>query len=366
MRAKALEMGFDTVGFAPPTPPVNHEKLETWLNSGGYGDMDWMARNRDRRADPRQLMAGLSTIMVVGVNYQPAPELLNALNEPHIGYISAYARHKDYHDILKKRLKALARWLEAHLGGPQDGRVFVDTAPVLERPLAAQSGLGWQGKNSMLVSRQHGCWLFLGELFLALPLAPDPVEPDHCGQCDRCQKACPTGALDQPYWLLAPDCLAYWSIETDLPIPQGMRQAMGNRVYGCDDCLIVCPFNRFGTPTQEPLFLPKPELENPDLLMLAQLDETQFRTLFSQSPVKRTGRIRVQRNVAVALGNWGSEEACDMLKQLFMHEHALVRGHAAWGLGQCGEQGQAALEQAQKEEADPYVQEEIQAVLAQG
>ncbi|ABK44136.1 domain of unknown function DUF1730 [Magnetococcus marinus MC-1] len=367
IRSKALEMGFDSVAFAPPTPPPHHECLDAWLAAGGHGDMAWMARNQERRVDPAQLMPGLATIMVVGVNYQPDPTLLTTLHKPAKGYISAYARNKDYHDILKKRLKALAQWLEKRLGHAHEGRLFVDTAPLLERPVAAHSGLGWQGKNSMLVSRHYGCWLFLGEFFLSLALPADACEPDHCGQCRRCQQACPTGALDRPYWLLAPDCLAYWTIETDLPIPHALRRAMGNRVYGCDDCVMVCPFNRFGAPTQDPLLQPQDGGQEPDLLMLAQLTEETFRSMFRQSPVKRSGRIRLQRNVAVALGNWGSAEAIAMLNQLLTHEHPLVRGHAVWGLGEHRHHIAVAeaLQQAWRVEADGYVRQEL-ARLCQG
>nr|CRH06295.1 Conserved protein of unknown function. Putative Fe-S electron transport protein [Candidatus Magnetococcus massalia] len=361
IRAKALELGFDQVGFAPPKPPPHHEKLPQWLAQEGAGDMAWLANNQARRMDPNTLMQGLACILVVGVNYQPVEDLEQQLGQVDEGYISAYARGRDYHELMKKKLKALGRWLQERLGGEHEGRVFVDTAPVLERPMAALSGVGWQGKNTMLVSRQFGCWMFLGEFFLSLPLLPDRVEQDHCGSCNRCQVACPTGALERPYWLLAPDCLAYWSIETDLPIPHAMRRAMGNRIYGCDDCVRVCPFNRFGEPTQQSHYQTPEHRQHLKLVDLVALDDAQFRQLFRQSPVKRSGVMRLQRNVAVALGNWRSEEAVEPLIRLLGHAHPIVRGHAVWGLGEHKKtpSAMAALSVFAEQETDHYVCEEL-------
>ncbi|OSM04246.1 putative iron-sulfur cluster binding protein [Magnetofaba australis IT-1] len=332
--------------------------------------MAWMANHAERRADPRLLMDNLGVVMVLGVNYKPDGDLMEELSHGENAYISAYARNNDYHDILKKRTKALARWLAERLGQPMDGRVFVDTAPVLERPLAAQSGIGWQGKNTMLASRKFGCWLFLAEYFIALPLPPDQVEEDHCGECDRCQRACPTGALDDPYRMDARQCLAYWSIESSGVIPQKFRRLMGNRIYGCDDCIVVCPFNRFADMTRESDFVARDALKDREMISLMFARDADFREALRKTPIKRLGFSKFIRNLAIGLGNWGRESgersAFDLLLALLDHESPMARAHAAWGVGECvayAEEGMAALRQKLAQEPDAQAREEMRSAL---
>ncbi len=379
LRHRALEAGFDAAAFAPAAPPPHAHHLTAWLANGSHAGLSWMARHPERRRDPRQLLPNLGVILVLGSNYQPPGDPMAPLTDPGAAWISAYARNRDYHDLLKKRLKKLARWLQERLGRPVDGRIFVDTAPVLEKPLAVAAGLGWQGKNALLVNRRFGCWLFLAEYFIALPLpADEPDGKDHCGDCRACLDACPTDALDRPYRLDAGRCLAYWSNEAPGAIPLRYRAAMGNRVFGCDDCLAVCPWNRFGAVTGEPAFLPRPALENPRLLDFVDLDDAAFRTLFRQSPVKRLGVTRFLRNLAVALGNWATPEALSALERLLRHEQPLVRGHAAWGVGRVAERNDrerrggtlagpgpaAVLRPVASAERHPDVRAEIEAAYA--
>ena len=372
LRQQAFQEGFHCVAFAPPTPPPHAEYLVSWLQQEAHGDMAWMAKDPQRRADPRQLLENLASILVLGINYCPGGDALAAGKEGGNGWISAYALNNDYHDTLKKRLRRLAIWLEKHLGAPVAGRLFVDTAPVLEKPVATGSGLGWQGKNSMLVSPHFGCWLFLAEYFLPLPLPPDPMLTNHCGRCVRCLQACPTDALADPYRLDASRCLAYFTVESSAPIPIRYRAAMGNRIYGCDDCVAVCPWNRFAPPTQEADFLPRSEWIAPRLLDFIHLDDAGFRALTRRSPIKRSGVVRFLRNVAVALGNWGAPEAYPALEYLLKHESPLVRAHAAWGIGRLFAQpcnnpfGNGPIEQLRTQkslEPEAWVRAEIQDVL---
>ncbi|MBF0154496.1 MAG: tRNA epoxyqueuosine(34) reductase QueG [Magnetococcales bacterium] len=303
LRQQALLIGFDAAGFAEPALPPHGEKFSDWLEQGCQGDMAWLERHVERRQNPRLLLEGVASILVVGANYRPAGDPLDYLKDPGAMGVSAYARNRDYHLVLKKRLKFLHRWLEKELGQSLPVRLFVDTAPVLEKPLAVLAGLGWQGKNTMLVSRRYGCWLFLAEIFLTLPLPPDVPEQDHCGDCRRCLDACPTGALQRPYWLDARRCLAYITIESRGDIPAEYQSSMGNRVYGCDDCVVACPFNRFAPETAEPDYLPRAALQSPRLQDFVGMDEASFRDLFRQSPIKRLGRERLLRNINVALQN---------------------------------------------------------------
>ncbi|MBF0162526.1 MAG: tRNA epoxyqueuosine(34) reductase QueG [Magnetococcales bacterium] len=369
LRQQALVEGFSLAGFAAAAPPPHADYFEQWLQQNAHGNMHWLARQPERRQDPRHLLETLGSILVLGVNYAPGDDPLAPGRNPGQGWISLYARHRDYHDILKKRLQRLALWLEHRLQRPIQGRLLVDTAPLLEKPLACAAGLGWQGKNSLLVSRQFGCWLFLAEFLLPLPLPPDPPMADHCGDCRRCLSACPTDALAQPYRLHARHCLAYLTIEEAGPIPDRYRAAMGNRIYGCDDCLAVCPWNRFAPATQEVAFIPRPALQAPPLLELATLEEGSFRTLMQHSPIKRIGVVRFLRNVAVALGNWGAPEALPALAHLLQHGAPLVRGHAAWGIGRLacqpagtllGTAPERLLQEQQRLEGEPWVREEIQ------
>ncbi len=308
IREKAKGLGFQAVGFARAgAEATDGANLAAFLKDGRHGDMDWLAANAARRADPRVLWPEARTIVSVGLNYAPSDDPLGALARPREGAVSVYARGGDYHHLLKKRLKRLARWVaETHGGGV---KVFVDTAPVMEKPAAMRAGIGWQGKHTNLVSRAHGSWLFLGEMLTTLDLPPDrppdSPEADHCGTCDACLRACPTDALPAPYRMDARRCISYLTIEHKGDIDPALKSLMGNRIYGCDDCLAVCPWNKFATPTKEPVLLPRAELAAPRLADLAALDDAAFRALFAGSPIKRTGRDRFVRNVMIAVGNSG-------------------------------------------------------------
>ncbi|MBF0584211.1 MAG: tRNA epoxyqueuosine(34) reductase QueG [Magnetococcales bacterium] len=368
LRRQALVAGFDVAAFAPPLPPPHADHLKQWLQTQAHGEMHWMARQPERRQDPRHGLPELGVVLVLGVNYCPADDPLAPGQDASRGWISAYARNQDYHETLKRRLKGLAAWLEQRLDRSIGGRLCVDTAPLLEKPLAAAAGVGWQGKNSLLVSPRFGCWLFLAEYLLPLPLPADVPLPDRCGSCRRCLAACPTDALAVPYQLNARRCLAYLTIEHAGPLPMADRIAMGNRVYGCDNCLAVCPWNRFAPPTRETDFMPRPLLISPPLLDCVMLEAESFRSRMAGSPIQRMGVVRFLRNVAVALGNWGAPEALPALARLLQHGAPLVRGHAAWGIGrllrqQTGEPFGATpdqlLGQQLEQEGEPWVREEI-------
>ena len=348
LRAEALALGFDAVGFAPASVPQRAaEGLRTFLAEGRHGDMGWMEAHADRRADPQTLWPDARSILVVGQNYAPAHDPMGLLDQPERGAISAYARNKDYHDLMKARLRTLAGVAVAEaakLGLPQEVKLFVDTAPVLEKPLAVQAGLGWQGKHTNMVSRRFGSWLFLGELFLAADLAPETAEPDHCGRCSRCLTACPTAAFPAPYQLDARRCIAYLTIEHKGVIPAEFRPLIGNRVYGCDDCLAVCPWNKFASATREAAFFPRIELTAPRLADLAELDDADFRALFAGSPIKRIGRARFIRNVLIALGNSGQPRFAPVVEARLSDDSPLVRGMAVWALGRLAPERLAALD----------------------
>jgi len=296
--------------------------------------MDWMAGHGDRRADPRVLWPDARTIVSVGLSYAPADDPLAPLSRPERGTVSVYARGADYHDVLKKRLKKLARWMaETHDG---DVKVFTDTAPVMEKPAAMRAGIGWQGKHTNLVSRAHGSWLFLGEVFTTLDLPPDAPEADHCGTCDACMRACPTGALTAPYRMDARRCISYLTIEHRGEIAAGLMALMGNRIYGCDDCLAVCPWNKFTEPAAEKAFLPRAELSAPKLAGLAALDDAAFRALFAGSPIKRTGRDRFVRSVMIAIGNSGEAALLPVAEGRLDDVSGLVRNAARWAADRLG------------------------------
>ncbi|MBF0426308.1 MAG: tRNA epoxyqueuosine(34) reductase QueG [Magnetococcales bacterium] len=303
LRRQARVVGFDVAGFASPLPPPHAQAFACWTGEGHHGDMSWLERHGERRQDPRRLWPDVQSILVLGSNYRPPGDPLGCLQDPESMGLSAYARNRDYHLLLMRRLKVLHRWLETRLNREVPARLFVDTAPVLEKPLAVQAGLGWQGKNTLLVSRRFGCWLFLAEMFLSLPLPSDKPERDHCGDCRRCLDACPTGALSRPYWLEARRCLAYLTIESRGEIPAAYRRLLKNRVYGCDDCLAVCPFNRFAPTTREPDYLARPILQSPRLRAFADITEERFREVFRHTSIKRLGRVRFLRNLEVALHN---------------------------------------------------------------
>ena len=292
-----------------------------------------MAGTFERRADPRKLMPDPRSVVMVGLNYGPEVDPLAALGRPDAGSISVYARNRDYHDVLKGKLKQLAAFMIA-VARPEKAavKVFVDTAPLLEKPLAARAGLGWQGKHTNLVSREFGSWLFLGAILTDLDLPPDPPESDHCGQCRACLDACPTGAFPAPYQLDARRCISYLTIEHKGPIPRELRSAIGNRIYGCDDCLAVCPWNKFASEGREAKLAARADLDAPPLAELARLDEASFRALFAGGPIKRAGRPRFVRNVMIAIGNSKDRAFAAVAAERLDDDNPLVRGAAVWAL----------------------------------
>jgi epoxyqueuosine reductase len=292
--------------------------------------MDWLANTAARRTDPHVLWPDARSVIMLGLNYGPNDDPLRVLQHKDRGAISVYAQGDDYHDVIKSRLKTIARWLIGAAGG--DVKVFVDTAAVMEKPLAAAAGLGWQGKHTNLVSRQLGSWLFLGAIFTTLELAADTAEIDHCGSCAACLDVCPTNAFPAPYRLDARRCISYLTIEHKGPIPRELRRQMGNRIYGCDDCLAVCPWNKFAQAGREAKLSAREALRAPALAELARLDDAAFRALFAKSPVKRIGRDRFVRNVLIAIGNSGDAAMAGTAEHLLDDAAPLVRGAAVWAL----------------------------------
>ena len=313
----------------PDAIPQAPARLREWLARGAQGDMDWMAQTQDRRADPRALWSEVRSIIVLGVNYGPQGDALATLGEPSAGNISVYARHRDYHDVIKGKLKMLASWLIAQ-AGEGDVKVFVDTAPVMEKPLAQAAGLGWQGRHTNLVSREFGSWLFLASIFTTLDFAPDAPEIDHCGSCHACLDACPTKAFPAPYQLDARRCISYLTIEHKGHIAEEFRVPMGNRIYGCDDCLAACPWNKFAQEAREIKLIARADLEAPKLAELLQFDDAAFRAFFSGSPVKRIGHARFLRNLLIAIGNGGDASLLPLVERRLNHESPLVRAMAVW------------------------------------
>jgi epoxyqueuosine reductase len=305
-------------------------QLFDWLNCGAHGDMEWMARTRERRGDPRALWPDVKRVVVLGMNYGPDDDPLAILARKERGAISVYARGDDYHDLIKGKLKRIGEWLIAQ--APSELKVFVDTAPVMEKPLAAAAGLGWQGKHTNLVSRTKGAWLFLGVLFTDLELPEDVAETDHCGSCRACLDICPTQAFPAPYALDARRCISYLTIEHKGPIDRELRPLIGNRIYGCDDCLAVCPWNKFAQAGRETKLAARAENRAPLLAELARLDDAAFRARFRKSPIKRTGRERFLRNVLIAIGNSGERALAGEAKRLLDDASPLVRGAAVWAL----------------------------------
>jgi epoxyqueuosine reductase len=334
-----------------------------FIAEGGHGDMDWLAHAPERRVDPRTLWPEVKSIVMLGLNYGPAHDPLAILAQRQRGAISVYAQGDDYHDVIKARLKAVARWLVATAGG--DVKVFVDTAAVMEKPLAAAAGLGWQGKHTNLLSRDHGSWLFLGAIFTTLDLPPDDAEIDRCGTCRACLDICPTNAFPAPYRLDARRCISYLTIEHKGPIARELRAAMGNRIYGCDDCLAVCPWNKFAQAGREARLSARETLRAPKLAELARLDDTAFRKLFAKSPVKRTGRDRFVRNVLIAIGNAGDATLAGDAERLLHDASPLVRGAAVWALGRLVDPGELAqlAGRHRRGERDASVQDEWAAAL---
>ena len=326
--------------------------------------MDWMARNADRRGDPRVIWPEGRSIVMLGVNYGPDENPLAVLQQRMRGAISVYARGDDYHEVIKPRLKKLGRWLIQNAGG--EVKVFVDTAPVMEKPLAEAAGLGWQGKHTNLVSRQHGSWLFLGAIFTSLDLPADAAEGDHCGTCRACLDICPTAAFPAPYRLDARRCISYLTIEYKGPIARALRPLIGNRIYGCDDCLAVCPWNKFARSGHEAKLAARAALQAPRLSDLARLDDKEFRLLFAKSPVKRVGRARFVRNVLIAIGNSGNAALADDAERLLQDSSALVRGAAVWALGRLDRDRLLRCAHSRRRaESDPQVIEEWAAALGE-
>jgi len=330
---EARALGFDCIGVTGPDAIAQAgQYFREFLDAGAHGDMDWLAAHPQRRTDPRVLWPGVRSVIMLGVNYGPDQDPLLILRQRSRGAIAVYAQGDDYHDVIKKRLKVLARWLVAASG--DEVKVFVDTAAVMEKPLAQAAGLGWQGKHTNLVSRQLGSWLFLGAIFTASELPRDAADSDHCGSCRACLDICPTAAFPAPYKLDARRCISYLTIENKGPIPHEFRKAIGNRIYGCDDCLAVCPWNKFAQAGHEAKLAAREDLRAPALADLVRLDDTAFRARFTKSPVKRIGRDRFIRNVLIAIGNSNDGALAIEAKHLLADQSPLVRGAAVWALSQ--------------------------------
>ncbi|WP_255476460.1 tRNA epoxyqueuosine(34) reductase QueG [Geminicoccus flavidas] len=339
-------------------PPLHGQRFDQAIAEGRHGEMRWLAEKADRRQSPKAIWPEARSVLVCGLNYGPDSDPRATLGLSDTATISVYARNRDYHDVFKGALKRTGQWLASRYGARV--KVFVDTAPVLEKPLAQQAGLGWQGKHTNLVSRSFGSWLFLGEIFTTLDLPPDPPEADHCGSCRRCLEACPTGAIDAPYRLDARRCISYLTIEHGGPIRRDLRALMGNRIYGCDDCLAACPWNRFARVGQEIKLQARDDLRAPKLRELAGLDDPAFRALFSGSPIKRIGRDRFVRNVLIAIGNSGDRGFLDVVATLLDDPASVVRGAAVWALRRLAEPAHAEAERTRRlpGEADATVRAE--------
>ena len=358
VKQRAEALGFDAVAVTRVDEAwAAADRLEAFVDAGRHGDMAWMETTLERRKAPTAMWPDARSAIVVALNYGPDHNPLDTLQQTAIGNVSVYARGRDYHDTLKKRLKQLARDFVSETGA--EVKVFVDTAPLMEKPLAHKAGLGWQGKHTNLVSRELGSWFFLGVILTRAELAPDAPETDHCGTCQACLDICPTQAFPAPYQLDARRCISYLTIEHAGPIPHEFRASMGNRIYGCDDCLAVCPWNKFAETASEAAFFARAELKQPGLDELAALDDAQFREVFSGSPIKRTGRDRFVRNVCIAIGNSGEGRLVASLLPLLEDPSPRVRGAAIWALARLDKDRFLAEKAARFEgEADPEVRAE--------
>ncbi len=359
IKERAFKEGFDAVKIASPSAARNASRdLHAFLEAGFHGDMGWLAAHRERRADPQALWPEVRSIVMTGLNYAPSEAPLAGTGRASHAAISVYAQGADYHDVIKRKLKAVAGDFARRTG--EDVKVFVDTAPVMEKPLAAAAGIGWQGKHTNLVSRDFGSWLFLGAIFTTADLKPDASDGAHCGSCRRCLDACPTQAFPAPYRIDARRCISYLTIEHKGQIPLEFRGAMGNRIYGCDDCLAVCPWNKFAQMAREMTLKPSEAAKDPPIAELLQLDDAQFRTRFKGSPVKRIGRDRFMRNVLVAAGNSGDGRLLYRVIPLLSDASPLVRGMAIWAvrrLASAEEQAELRRRHASKE-CEPGVRAE--------
>ncbi|WP_166141020.1 tRNA epoxyqueuosine(34) reductase QueG [Methylosinus sp. RM1] len=360
LRRRAAELGFDLCAITSADAPAEAgERLAQWLAAGAQGDMEWMAETAERRAAPRALWPQARSVIMVGIDYGAPGDPLAILSRPDRGAISLYARRRDYHEVIKGRLKQLAGFLLAQTGGGEV-KVFVDTAPVMEKPLAQAAGLGWQGKHTNLVSRRFGSWLLLGAIFTDLSLTPDAPEEDHCGSCRACLDACPTKAFPAPYQLDARRCVAYLTIEHKGQIPREFREAVGNRIFGCDDCLSVCPWNKFAQATRDAKLALREDLAELPLADLAALNDAGFRALFAGTPVKRLGHARFRRNVAIAIGNSKRPALAFAVEPLLGDSSPLARGAAVWALARLLPMGDFSMlaGKALPEEDDGSVREE--------
>ncbi|TRC82696.1 tRNA epoxyqueuosine(34) reductase QueG [Mesorhizobium sp. WSM4310] len=357
--AEAQRAGFDGIAVTTPDAiPLAPARLAEFVADGFHGSMDWIAETIARRSEPSTLWPDVRSIVVLAMNYGPDhdPRVLQARHDR--GAISVYAQNRDYHDVMKGRLKEIAGKIVARAGG--DVKVFVDTAPVMEKPLAQAAGLGWQGKHTNLVSREHGSWLFLGTIFTTAELVPDRPEIDHCGSCRACLDACPTDAFPAPYRLDVRRCISYLTIENKGPIPHEFREKIGNRIYGCDDCLAACPWNKFARAASEAKLAARNDLREPPLADLLELDDAAFRAFFSGSPIKRIGRDRFIRNVLIAAGNSGDAALAVPVRALLGDPSPLVRGAAIWALARLVPDAEYAVRAATglKTENDAAVREE--------
>ncbi|MCW7544558.1 tRNA epoxyqueuosine(34) reductase QueG [Aurantimonas litoralis] len=368
IRKDAGRLGFSAVGIAPGTGDVAAgPRLDEFIAKGRYGTMGWMPETAERRRSARALWPDVRSIVVLGMNYGPQEDPLAILERPDRGAISVYARHRDYHDVIKGRLKELAGRMVAKARqsglGDHDAKVFVDTAPVMEKPLGEMAGLGWQGKHTNLVSREHGSWLFLGSIFTTLEMTPDTPGRDLCGSCRACQDVCPTDAFPEPYKLDARRCISYLTIETRKPVPQEFRAAMGNRIYGCDDCLAVCPWNKFAGKASEAKLIARDDLNAPKLADLLALDDAAFRALFSGSPIKRIGRDKFVSNCLIAAGNSGDPALLGAVREHLADAAPLVRAMAIWALDRLSPEDALQLRPAALDrEDDPVVRSEWHAL----
>ena len=365
LASEARALGFDALAVSTPdTIPLAAGRLAAFVSAGRHGTMTWLAETLERRGTPRGLWPQVRSVIVLAMNYGPDEDPLDLLDRSDRGAISVYARNRDYHDIIKGRLKTLAQKLAARTG--EDVKVFVDTAPVMEKPLAEAAGIGWQGKHTNLVSREFGSWLFLGSIFTTADIVPDDPESDHCGSCRACLDICPTDAFPAPYQLDARRCISYLTIENKGPIPHEFRAAVGNRIFGCDDCLAVCPWNKFASRASEAKLAARDELRAPALSDLMALDDAAFRSFFAGSPVKRIGRERFLRNVLVAAGNSLDPSLAPQVEGLMSDPSPLVRGAAVWALSRLADRTdrERLMARMLDREDDPHVLAEIH--LAQG
>ncbi len=356
IQKKSKEFGFDIIKITDPKiHKKNQHYIKDFLKNDFHGDMDWLEKNLERRVSPKKLWSDVKSIIVLGVNYGPNHDPLQNLENKKIGNISVYARGNDYHEVIKKNLKKFGRWIISQTNS--EIKVFIDTAPIMEKPIAQKAGLGWQGKHTNLVSRDYGSWLFLASIFTNLELESDKEEINHCGNCNNCIEICPTDAFTEPYKLDARKCISYLTIEHKGIIPLNLRSKIGNRIYGCDDCLAVCPWNKFAKESNEIKFKQKNKTELYDLKKLSLLSDDNFRKMFSKSPIKRIGRNRFLRNVLIAIGNSKLKDAKDHLNKNIFDESPIVRGAAIWALNQIteGEELNKIKKQSLSIEKDPDV-----------